>query len=114
MLILDDYVQMSNAPFMLYMPMQSMGSMEVFPLNSSNIPLIWNIILELDAKQTLINTLDIQGDPFINPANIIVDETMDITLKPSVCPHTIINASAPWVAHQSPSSPKATRPSKLT
>ncbi len=40
MLILDDYVQMSNAPFMLYMPMQSMGSMEVFPLNSSNIPLI--------------------------------------------------------------------------
>jgi len=108
--ILDDYVQVSNAPFMLYMPMQLMSSKEVFPPNSSNTPLIWNIILKLNAQQTIINTLDIQVDPFINHANIIVDDIMDITLKPNVCPHTIINASAPQVAHQSPSSPKATRP----
>jgi hypothetical protein len=92
--LLDDYVQVSNAPFMLYMPMQSMGSMEVFPPNSSNTPLIWNIILESNTQKTLINTLDIQVDPFINPANIIIDDIMDITLKPNVCPHAIIDASA--------------------
>jgi hypothetical protein len=38
--ILDDHVQVSNAPFMLYMPMQLMGSMQMFPPNSLNTPLI--------------------------------------------------------------------------
>jgi hypothetical protein len=66
-----------------------MGSMEVIPISSLNTPLIRIIILELDTQHILINTSNIQVNPLVNPANIVVDEIVDITLEPDVCPHII-------------------------
>jgi hypothetical protein len=43
-----------------------------------NMPLVQIIIPEPNAQQTLINTLDIQVDPFINPPNIVVDDKLGI------------------------------------
>jgi hypothetical protein len=53
-------------------------------------------------------------DPLINPLNIVVDDIMDITLKPNVDPHMATNTSASQVAHPNPSKPKATKPLKST
>jgi hypothetical protein len=89
--LFDDFVQMSDAtplpsPHVVHVPMvpsqhtpmQSMDFMEVFSPNNLNTPLVQIIILELDAQQTLINTLDMQVDPFINPPKIIVDDKLGI------------------------------------
>ncbi len=86
-----------------------MGSMEMNPPISANTPLIQIIILKLNAQQTLINILDIQMDPLVNPPNIVANGIRDITLEWSVG-HTITNTSAPQVANPSPSSPKVAKP----
>jgi hypothetical protein len=36
-----------------------------------------------------------QVNPFVTPIDVVVDDIMDITLEPHVCPHMITNASAP-------------------
>jgi hypothetical protein len=80
--LLDNDVQVSNEtppPPKLYMfqcqnqdtSMQSMGSIEMDPPITANTPLIRIIILKLNAKQTIINILDIKMDPLVNPPNIV-------------------------------------------
>ncbi len=71
--------------------MQSMGSIKVLPPSSSNTPLVQIIILKPNAQHTLINTLNIQINPFINLTNIVVNDIMDITLKPHVHPFTHVH-----------------------
>ncbi len=90
-------------------PMQSMGSMEMFPLNSSNTLLIQIMIPKPNTQQTLIITSNIQGDPLINPPKIVVDDIRDITLKQCVGPHMVINTSINQVMHPNPSSPTLIR-----
>jgi hypothetical protein len=84
---------------------------EVFSPNNLNTPLVQIIIPKPDAQQTLINTLNIQVDPFINPPNILIDDKLGILHWSRVWagPHIVINTSAPQVAHPNPSNPKATR-----
>jgi hypothetical protein len=89
----NDYIQVSDVPPQVvhvpmapnqHTPMQSMGSMEAVPLINSKIPLIQIIILKSYAQQTIINTLDIQMDPFVNPPNIVINNIRDITLEQNV------------------------------
>jgi hypothetical protein len=89
-----------------------MNSMEVDPSINTNTPLVRIIIPELDAQQILNNTSNIQMDPLVKPPNIVVDDIGDITLEPSVGPHTIINTSAPQVVDSSPLSLKDARSKK--
>ncbi len=121
--LLDDNVQVFDASLEVVhaptapsqnMPMQSMGSMEVVPLISSNTPLIQIIISKPYAQQTLINTSNIQMDPLINPPDILINDIRDITLELGVGPRMVINTNAPQVANLSPSSPKIARPKKST
>jgi hypothetical protein len=116
-------LEVSNAPPLNYnvlmapsqnTSMQSMGSMEMDPLISMNTPLAQIIIPESDTQRILINTLNIQTDPFVNPPNIVVDDLGDITLELGVGPCTITNTRAPQVANPSPSSPKVIRLEKST
>jgi hypothetical protein len=53
-------------------------------------------------------------DPLVNPPNIVVDDSGDITLEPCVGPHMITNTSAPQVVDPSPLSLKVARLEKST
>jgi hypothetical protein len=94
--------------------MQSMGSMEVDPLINLDTPLTQIIIPKSNTQRILINTLNIQMDPLVNPPNIVIDDLGDITLELGVGPCMITNTSAPQVVNPNPSSLKAIRPKKST
>jgi hypothetical protein len=94
--IFDNFVQVSNAPpppkctcsnnlKSTHAHVINGFHQNVIP-NNLNTPLILIIISKPNAQHTLINTLNIQVNPFFNPTNIVVDDIMDITLD-TMCAH---------------------------